>query len=100
MTDEKKMTYVVQQQRELLLQTIGGDETDSSGNGLPRVAWVDIATVEVKPRTKRDTVIKEALAKAGIDPMGEPPEVRALDAESAEVHKPEAYQPPAQWRLS
>ena len=61
--------------------------------------WVDIATVTVEPRTKRSTVIKRALAEANISAGGDPPKLRALDAESAEVHEPEAFQPPMEWRL-
>lgn len=64
-------------------------------------AWRDIATVKVPPRTKRSTVIKQALKDAGIAPNadGSKPRLRALDVDSAEVHEPEAVQPPPEWRL-
>lgn len=100
MSDEKKpdqekrtqgpQTYVVQIERELLLQ----GSTDDV-----RLAWVDIATVVVPSRTTRRTVIKRALAEAGIEPGDVAPRVRALDFESAFVYEPEAKQPPPEWSL-
>lgn len=81
------MKYVVQQSRNI------------DGIGQQGPIWEDIATVEVEPRTKRSTVIKKALAEAGIAPSDTAPKLRALDAESAEVHEPEGYQPPMEWRL-
>jgi hypothetical protein len=62
---------------------------------------IDIATVEVPARTKRSTVIKEALKQAGVQPAadGSRPRLRALDAESAHVHEPEPHQPPMEWRV-
>lgn len=63
-------------------------------------AWVDIATVAVKPRAHRRGVIAQALADAGITPGdGDPPRVRVLDAESAAVVEPVAFQPAAEWRV-
>lgn len=83
MSDEKKMIrYVVQRLVTLTDAAKDGTYVDD--------AWVDVATVEVEPRTKRSTVIKKALAQADIQPGGEPPKLRALDAESAEVHAPES----------
>ena len=61
--------------------------------------WEDIVTVKVPPRTKRSTVIKKALAEVGTLAVEKPPRLRALDVESAEVFKPEAYQPPIEWKL-
>lgn len=81
---QKPQTYVVQ----LEVQ----HETDGA-------YWVDLATVTVPPRTPRRTVIKRALAEADVKPGGAAPRVRVLDADSAEVHEPEAHQPPMEWRL-
>jgi hypothetical protein len=80
------MRYVVQQATSL--KDYGG-------------TWKDLATVEVPARTKRSTVIKEALKQAGVQPAadGSRPRLRALDAESAEVHEPEAHHPPMEWRV-
>jgi hypothetical protein len=72
--------------------------TDDSGNLIDEV-WIDVATVTVPTRTTRRTIIKKALAQAGIQPTGEPLKLRALDVESARVHEPEGYQPPMEWRL-
>lgn len=84
-------TYVVQIERELPHPRPEGIEK----------AWQDIATVTVPPRTPRKTVIKKALAEAGITPNadGSKPRIRALDVDSAEVHEPEPHQPPPEWRL-
>jgi hypothetical protein len=82
-------TYVVQ------MQFHGGTSED----GVDNIAWHDIATVEVPPRTPRKVAIKKALTEAGIEPDGEKLKVRALDADSAEVHEPEPHQPPAEWRF-
>lgn len=87
------MKYVVQ--REVGIDD--GREVEPTSDVF--TAWVDIATVEVEPRTKRSTVLKRALAEANIPASDTPPKLRALDAESAEVHEPEAYQPPMEWRL-
>lgn len=92
-------TYVVQVERELAsFRMVGG------GGEPPKydeyvLAWQDVATVTVPPRTKRSAVVKQALAEAGITPEpGKPaPRVRVLDEESAFVHEPEAKQPPAEW---
>lgn len=65
------VTYVVQVER---LESDDG----------PRV-FVDIATVEVPPRTKRQTVIERGLAEAGVHPSDGPVAVRVLDARAAEV---------------
>lgn len=63
-------TYVVQQEA-------GTEE------GLQ--AWTDIATVKVPHRTKRSTVLREALKEAGISPVdGTELTLRVLDADSAE----------------
>lgn len=87
------MIYVVQQE-----QVVEREPLDD-GTIKNYTAWIDIATVDVEPRAKRSTVLKKALAEAGIEPSGEKPRLRALDAESAEVHEPEPYQPPTEWRL-
>jgi len=83
------MRYVVQQWRR------------GEPSGVENGVWEDIATVDVPPRTKRKTVIQKALAEAKITPAedGTAPRLRALDAESAEVHEPEAHQPPMEWKL-
>ena len=86
-----EVVYVVQRERRATVENNGGSITDK--------VWEDIATVWVPIRTKRATVIKRALEKANISADGDPPKLRALDAESAEVHEPEPYQPPMQWRL-
>jgi hypothetical protein len=83
------MKYTVQQEREFLVNH--GDQDTSF------VAWVDIATVEVEPRTKRSTVIKKALAQAGIKPSDAGIKLRALDAESSEVFEPKARQVEPEW---
>jgi hypothetical protein len=72
-------------------------KTDSSGNLEP--VWFDIATVEVEPRTTRRTVIKRALADAGIKPDEGPLRLRVLDEESAAVFEPEGVQPPMEWKV-
>jgi hypothetical protein len=89
------MKYVVQQQRGV--SRFMDEDADGDGDA----AWIDIATVDVPPRTKRKTVIQKALAEAKITPAedGTAPRLRALDAESAEVHEPEAHQPPMEWKL-
>lgn len=91
-----EVVYVVQIEDQLLLKDVG--EGEGPGGG---VVWSDIATVKVPPRTKRSTVIKQALREAGILPNadGTKPKLRALDVDSAEVHEPEAHQPAAEWRL-
>lgn len=61
--------------------------------------WQDIATVSVPPKAHRRGVIAKALTDAGIKPSGEPPRVRVLDARSAEVFEPEAFQPEPEWRV-
>jgi hypothetical protein len=89
----KVMRYVVQQATDL--KDYGGPHPEYVA------AWTDIATVEVPARTKRSTVIKEALKQAGVQPAadGSRPRLRALDAESAQVHEPEPHQPPMEWRV-
>jgi hypothetical protein len=93
----KVMRYVVQQACEQPLVTADDEGREVSVDD----AWIDIATVEVPARTKRSTVIKEALKQAGVQPAadGSRPRLRALDAESAHVHEPEPHQPPMEWRV-
>jgi hypothetical protein len=77
-------------------------EHASSAEMFEVTAWVDIATVPLKPRTPRRVVIAKALLDAGIKPDASEarPRVRVLDEESAAVVEPDPYQPPAEWRVS
>lgn len=88
------VTYTVQIERQV------SRWYDEASDVEPAKVWQDIATISVAPRTKRSTVIKKALAAAGIEPGGEKLRTRALDVDSAEVHEPEPYQPPSEWRLA
>jgi hypothetical protein len=64
-----------------------------------QMVWVDIAEVDVEPRTTRRTVIKKALVMARITPGDEPLRLRVLDEESAAVFEPQPFQPAPEWRL-
>lgn len=90
------MRYIVQQERQ-----VSRWYDEASDRGTTVMAWQDIATVEVPPRTTRRTVIKKALTEANVQPNedGSPPRLRALDAESAAVFEPESVQPPPEWKL-
>lgn len=94
-----EITYVVQMQRNV--SRFYDEDQDTAFADPAGYAWRDIATVKVPPRTKRSTVIKQALREAGILPNadGSKPKLRALDVDSAEVHEPEAHQPAPEWRL-
>lgn len=86
-------TYVVQRRRE--------------GAALEE-CWDDVATVTVPPRTRRQTVLRQALDDLGLVPERDmdPIEFRVLDADSAEVIPagcepvPPPPEPPAPtWRI-
>lgn len=96
MSDEKKpdQVFVVQLEEELLLTDVG-EGTAPSGDKV----WRDIATVSIPANTPRRIALKEALKDSGLIPGTGPVKLRALDAKSAEVHEPEAHQPPVEWRL-
>lgn len=97
MSDETKkaeQVFVVQMEEELLLRDVGAGE-DPSGE----TVWRDIATVTIPANTPRRIALKQALKDAGFVPGTGPVKLRALDAKSAEVHEPEAVQPPMEWRL-
>jgi hypothetical protein len=87
MTDESKPTvdYTVQMAKVVT-------EATEPAPGLSLVAadevWVDVATVTVPVGTKRKTVLRQALA--GMEVGEQAPRLRALDADSAEVHEPKS----------
>jgi hypothetical protein len=88
------VTYVVQRQRGVSRWMT--DDTDA----MQADGWQDIATVQVPPRTKRRTVIEQALAQAGIKPGDTPERLRALDVDSAEALTFEPHQPDPTWRAA
>lgn len=67
--------YVVQVQQE-----------EGAGPDDRHMAWVDVATVSVPPKTKRKTALRQGLAEAGIELTPEL-EARVLDAENGYVWK-------------
>lgn len=90
---QQDQTYVVQIQRMLV-----DAARDGSGDvEIGVVAWEDLATITVPPRTKRSFVIKKALGQAGIRPSGEQLKVRVLDVDSFEVHEPKVRQVEPEW---
>jgi hypothetical protein len=68
--------YVVQAQKAYTHEGAGITPDDAG------VAWLDIATVEVPPRTKRKTIIEKAFAEGDVVINGTL-QVRVLDEESA-----------------
>lgn len=99
MSEETKatITYVVQMQR-----GVSRWMDEATDGAVATDAWQDIATVNVPPKTKRDTVIKAALKQAGIQPAngGDSLRLRALDGRSAEVTEAKPDAPDPQWELS
>lgn len=86
--------YVVQQLRTL---------TDvQDGSEVAVAAWVDVATVEVPPKSKRGTVIRTAVIQAKLTPEvgGKPLRLRVLDAQAAHVSEVGVEQPPVQLRIA
>lgn len=72
-------------------------EVADGQNGDGAVAWEDIATVSVPPRTKRKTIIEKAFAEAGVNapPLLTTWHIRVLDEESArEIPVGAKEQPP------
>lgn len=86
--------FVVQRQVDM----IGEASKDTIGPDTVK-AWQDIATVTIPANTPRRIALKEALKDSGLVPGTGPVKLRALDVKSAEVHEPEAVQPPVEWVL-
>jgi hypothetical protein len=91
------VVYVVQVKTALTLMQSGtvhaahGDEPEL---GNAEDFWQDIATVEVKPRTKKRTVIEKGLAEAGIEKTADL-EARLLDEHAAYVWRAKPPEPAA-----
>ncbi len=62
--------------------------------------WIDLATITVPNRTKRATVLRLALARAGLSPEdGAVLTLRVLDADSAEETKVTAQTRDSYWTI-
>jgi hypothetical protein len=83
-SEDGLVPYVVQVKREVYV-----DRLDEE-----LVAWQDVATVRVVPRTKKRTVIEKGLAEAGIEKTPDL-EARLLDEDAAYVWRARPPEPAA-----
>lgn len=107
-TKATETTYVVQRFEEVDIVTEWSHPEAHSSPTPPakptktekRGYWVDIATVKVPLKSKRQTIIRAALAQAEIKPgRAVKLRLRVLDERAAKEERPAANVPEPEWTL-